>query len=489
MKKYSLLFAASLVMMCWSCKDDEKKDTALASITLNTPAADAVVDLNTVDNTSFTWEVNGTVDGGYTLHLATNQTLADSKTYTTANTSVTISTGDMNTQLAAWSIAPGAEATVWWSVTSTKTGQATPAMPRSLKVKRISDPLPPEPDPAIELGSPAENARIELGSVENLTLSWTVVPEINEYKVLLSTEENFTGANVWDYAGGTGGSLNISAEELNELLLNLNLYNANRIVTLYWTVRPADAGIQIDTQTQSIIVARIPALLELPSFMGNLEPVSANDLILMNFDKMVKTWDNNSEIDWIRLFCWGCNFQGDTSWDNPLIPTVDENSLTGGYAHLREENLNTQNWGKMYRVTTCNEDNEREKYNFPADKVGDYWFKFDIKVEEDLKIGKFLLAVGNGTTGKTPDNNPFHNVPEASFRYEFDLYSNNFPYTDGWRTVTLNLTDFYKQGDTSVKFGNNASLTFITEFRFEFENWELIEKLDLALDNFRLVRK
>lgn len=138
-------------------------------ITLSTPGADGeTIDLNTVENVSFSWTVTGTITGGYTLYLSKAEDLTAPVTFTSDALSKEVTAEELDAALDEWEYTWEEEATVYWTVKPTESQIATVPDPRALKLKR----LPRQGD---VLGS-MQNVQVRPG-YERVLLAWEQNPD------------------------------------------------------------------------------------------------------------------------------------------------------------------------------------------------------------------------------------------------------------------------------------------------------------------------
>jgi hypothetical protein len=284
MKKYVFLFIALLSMGFWSCDDDNDPEKVVPAISLSAPATDApAIDLNTDAEVAFSWVVNnGSVAGGYTLYLSKTADLSSPKTYATADLSVKISSGNLDTQLEEWGFAKGEEATVYWSVKPTVAGEAIPSeTARALKLKRL-----PEPAPVINLSAPAaDGSTIDLNAVEQVTFSWTVTGTITDgYTLYLSKAEDLAAPVTFTT---DALSKEVPAEELDAALEEWD-YAREAEAIIYWTVKPTEDQPVTVPDPRALKLKRLPR-------EGNVLGSMRNVQVRPGYERVLLTWEQNPD--------------------------------------------------------------------------------------------------------------------------------------------------------------------------------------------------
>jgi hypothetical protein len=166
-------------------------------------------------------------------------------------------------------------------------------------------------------------------------------------------------------------------------------------------------------------------------------------MLLMDFD--------HPATDWGGSFCWG---------DLPLSDDESQ-AVSGLFGTIQGEALGILgDYSSQYLASTCYFD-----YQFSG-LGADYLLKFEINLQETWSIGKLVITINADT--------------DDQHRYEFRPWVGSGATTDGWHTISINLSDF----EPAVE-----NLGTITDFRIMFVNDADIPLYNIGIDNFRLSKK
>lgn len=170
---------------------------------------------------------------------------------------------------------------------------------------------------------------------------------------------------------------------------------------------------------------------------------------LMDFDIPATSWGS--------AFCWGA------------LPVAEE-ANGNHYGSIKGTNLPILGgYSDRYLASTC-----YFEYNFPSGLPEDYLLKFEINVQETWSIGTLYVY-----------------VTSTLYAYKFNPWNERGVTTNGWYTVSLNLSDFATIPDPDkdpIPIGT-TNINTITDFRVMFVNDEEIPLYDISVDNFRLQKK
>ncbi|MDR2564201.1 MAG: SusE domain-containing protein [Prevotellaceae bacterium] len=116
-------------------------------------------------------------------------------------------------------------------------------------------------DPEIELNGPANEARMDLAHIENVTFSWAKISEVSEYTLRFATSaERISSTNVRIEAGATDHYI-MPSTALNSLLAAQ--LQAGESSDVYWSVWPKHPVEGVKMQTRKINVVALHHLLSL----------------------------------------------------------------------------------------------------------------------------------------------------------------------------------------------------------------------------------
>ncbi|MDR3184112.1 MAG: SusE domain-containing protein [Prevotellaceae bacterium] len=111
----------------------------------------------------------------------------------------------------------------------------------------------PEPKTGITLIEPNDGWAIYLTDGENTTFRWESSVAIDRYQLQFSASEDFTAVETLETAEKT---LTLPAGEFNDLMANLNVPETGEHHPVWWTVRPADATVNVNSEVWMLKVTR-----------------------------------------------------------------------------------------------------------------------------------------------------------------------------------------------------------------------------------------
>jgi hypothetical protein len=183
-----------------------------------------------------------------------------------------------------------------------------------------------------------------------------------------------------------------------------------------------------------------------------------------------------TNFDDINKFDWGSTVTDDAT----LFP-----GNHGKYARLAQDNITGNNWdwwnGKRGIITKAVDWLPASEMSKPA---GDYAMKFDIYVKEAWSTG--VLMIG------PPPNDSWNYM----YRYEPWKTQPDFK-TAGWITVTVPISEFRKKSSTGTDGAGDPAATVgdvigsideIVKFMFVNDTGTPLAKLDMAVDNIRVLK-
>ncbi|MGK7396219.1 MAG: glycan-binding surface protein [Candidatus Cyclobacteriaceae bacterium M3_2C_046] len=168
--------------------------------------------------------------------------------------------------------------------------------------------------------------------------------------------------------------------------------------------------------------------------------------MIMNFDDVAK--------------CWG----GATVEDQAVNPT------SGNYAHVEFTDIPAESWwNDAWVVAHCG--NPGLQGN-----ASEYALKFEVNVPENWLYGQYEISLSW--------NYYYHYKP-------WEGEDKNEAYkTKGWKTVTIPLDQFKQKVDGAPEGEAFTDVSGLSDVVFNFQNPgpEAVSKLNLAIDNIRIVR-
>ena len=106
----------------------------------------------------------------------------------------------------------------------------------------------------IVLSAPEENAAYNLDAVSDITFSWSLLDDIDRYRIALSRSESMAPAVTVDAAVSPH---TVPAAELDEALQHLGMTDSETD-TVYWSVRSTPILMNIETQQRTLMLTRMP---------------------------------------------------------------------------------------------------------------------------------------------------------------------------------------------------------------------------------------
>ena len=106
----------------------------------------------------------------------------------------------------------------------------------------------------IVLSAPEENAAYNLDAVSDITFSWSLLDDIDRYRIALSRSESMAPAVTVDAAVSPH---TVPAAELDEALQHLGMTDSETD-TVYWSVRSTPILMNIETQQRTLMLTRKP---------------------------------------------------------------------------------------------------------------------------------------------------------------------------------------------------------------------------------------
>ncbi|MDR1155719.1 MAG: SusE domain-containing protein [Bacteroidales bacterium] len=273
---------------------DKTEETA-PTIRIKAPEAEAEFDLNK-GNVRFEWQVTGVITGGYTLTLATDPNMTDTKAYQTPATSFSkeIPAEDIDLLLKGWGYKANERALIYWKVEATE-GNAVASALQSVNIRRLEA-------EAVEIAliAPARNMLIDLGSVNSVKFEWDGDSEISAYALEISQSEDGDKLAVSvgvDLSAISGNSVTITSENLTAMITSLGL--TAPVSTFYWKVRSKTSTAPGVSESRKLRLIKIGA--EGLSPVSNLKAIPGNRRAKLTWDvddpritQVIVSWNGGS---------------------------------------------------------------------------------------------------------------------------------------------------------------------------------------------------
>jgi hypothetical protein len=112
--------------------------------------------------------------------------------------------------------------------------------------------------PAITLTAPADNASFDLSKVDKIAFSWNKAEGVTAYTLRLHTVAADAPASDVKFDAGDKNSYELTAEQVDRLMLGNTTVKPGETGDVYWTVTGGDAT----TQTRKVSIKRLPASAE-----------------------------------------------------------------------------------------------------------------------------------------------------------------------------------------------------------------------------------
>ena len=154
----------------------------------------------------------------------------------------------------------------------------------------------------IVLSAPGENAAIDLAAAPTVTFEWSLLDDVDKYRIAFSLSESMAPATTVD---ATVSPYAVPTAELDKALKNLKMATS-ATDTVYWSVRSTPILMNIATQVRALVLTRMP-----------LSPVALfrpDDGVTINANSstdfpMAFTWQRHDEIlDYTALFSTDASF-------------------------------------------------------------------------------------------------------------------------------------------------------------------------------------
>jgi hypothetical protein len=111
-----------------------------------------------------------------------------------------------------------------------------------------------EPQRTIVLSAPEDNATFDLATASGITFDWSMLDDVDKYKIAFSLNEDMIPAATVD---ATASPHTVPAADIDEALKTLNM-PFDEADTVYWSVRASPMLLNIETQVRTLILTRKP---------------------------------------------------------------------------------------------------------------------------------------------------------------------------------------------------------------------------------------
>jgi hypothetical protein len=223
----------------------------IPEITLASPGPDAAINLGTVTEISFNWNVmpTGAVEN-VVLVIGGAEDLSDGTSIPVQDKPFVVPASQLDGMLALANILKGQSVPLYWSIRPAEASVEARTYIRGMTVTRV-------PVPEIMLTAPADNASVDLSGGNPVVFEWNATPDVTAYKLRYSLSSDLSNALEVENLSAT--SYSITATDFNAALLAAGA-GEGAPVTVYWSVVQQNPTEQATPQTRNLQVSLITFL-------------------------------------------------------------------------------------------------------------------------------------------------------------------------------------------------------------------------------------